>query len=141
MNYGPPIMTLTAIWEKIQTTNPGSMTKLSSIVEPFEDVIDLKGDPDDVSISKRDVELLQPETFINDTLIDFYLKYLKNKVQLENKHRFHFSNSFFFHKLADPDKDAGNVKEGRGAFLHVRKWTWKINIFGKDYIFIPVNFK
>ncbi|KAL6012585.1 hypothetical protein ACLOJK_003074 [Asimina triloba] len=47
---------------------------LASIDEPFEDVIYPEGDPDAVSISKRDVELLQPETFINDTIIDFYIK-------------------------------------------------------------------
>ncbi|KAH0450641.1 hypothetical protein IEQ34_021333 [Dendrobium chrysotoxum] len=47
---------------------------LQSIMEPFEDVIYPKGDPDAVSISKRDIELLEPDTFINDTIIDFYIK-------------------------------------------------------------------
>jgi sentrin-specific protease 7 len=45
-----------------------------SFDEPFEDVIYPKGDSDAVSISKRDVDLLQPDTFINDTIIDFYIK-------------------------------------------------------------------
>jgi sentrin-specific protease 7 len=45
-----------------------------SFDEPFEDVVYPKGDPDAVSICKRDVELLQPETFVNDTIIDFYIK-------------------------------------------------------------------
>ncbi|XP_042013307.1 probable ubiquitin-like-specific protease 2B isoform X6 [Salvia splendens] len=40
---------------------------------PFEEVIYPKGDPDAVSISKRDVDLLQPDTFVNDTIIDFYI--------------------------------------------------------------------
>ncbi|CAK7347257.1 unnamed protein product [Dovyalis caffra] len=83
----------------------------------FEDVIYPKGDSDAVSISKRDVDLLQPETFINDTIIDFYIK-----------------------KLADLDKDPSSVKDGRAAFLRVHKWTRKVDVFGKDYIFIPVNF-
>lgn len=47
---------------------------LCSFDEPFEDLIYPKGDSDAVSISKRDVDLLQPETFINDTIIDFYIK-------------------------------------------------------------------
>ncbi|MED6204608.1 hypothetical protein PIB30_010730 [Stylosanthes scabra] len=42
--------------------------------EAFDEVIFPKGEPDAISISKRDVELLQPETFINDTIIDFYIK-------------------------------------------------------------------
>ncbi|XP_068657344.1 probable ubiquitin-like-specific protease 2B [Aristolochia californica] len=108
--------------------------------EPCEDVVYPKGDPDAVCFSKRDVKLLEPETFINDTIIDFYIKYLKNKMQPEEKRRFHFFNSFFFRKLADLDKNPGSNVEGRAAFLRVRKWTRKVNIFEKDYIFIPVNF-
>ncbi|KAJ6860177.1 ubiquitin-like-specific protease 2B isoform X2 [Populus alba x Populus x berolinensis] len=110
------------------------------IHETFEEVIYPKGDPDAVSISKRDVELLNPETFINDTIIDFYIQYLKNKIQPDDRQRFHFFNSFFFRKLADLDKGPSNACEGRIAFQRVRKWTRKLNIFEKDYIFIPVNY-
>ncbi|XP_052304282.1 uncharacterized protein LOC18107031 isoform X3 [Populus trichocarpa] len=110
------------------------------IHETFEEVIYPKGDPDAVSISKRDVELLHPETFINDTIIDFYIQYLKNKIQPDDRQRFHFFNSFFFQKLADLDKGPSNACEGRIAFQRVRKWTRKLNIFEKDYIFIPVNY-
>ncbi|KAF5180109.1 Sentrin-specific protease [Thalictrum thalictroides] len=108
--------------------------------EHFEEVIYPKGDPDAVSINKRDVELLQPETFINDTIIDFYIKYLKNRIKPEDRNRFHFFNSFFFRKLADLDKNPSSASEGRAAFLRVRKWTRKVNLFEKDYVFIPVNF-
>ncbi|KAL0694547.1 hypothetical protein Bca4012_061727 [Brassica carinata] len=108
--------------------------------EPFEEVIYPKGDPDAVSICKRDVELLQPETFVNDTIIDFYINYLKNQIQAEERHRLHFFNSFFFRKLADLDKDPSSIADGKAAFLRVRKWTRKVDMFGKDYIFVPVNF-
>ncbi|XVE95187.1 hypothetical protein REPUB_Repub02eG0074800 [Reevesia pubescens] len=111
-----------------------------NFAEPFEEVIYPKGDFDAVSISKRDVDLLQPETFINDTIIDFYIKYLKNQIQPEERRRFHFFNSFFFRKLADLDKDPSSISDGRAAFLRVHKWTRKLDMFGKDYIFIPVNF-
>ncbi|URE25654.1 Ulp1 protease family, C-terminal catalytic domain [Musa troglodytarum] len=108
------------------------------IAESLEDVIYPKGDPNAVSISKRDIEFLQPETFINDTIIDFYIKYLENKIQPNQKHKFHFFNSFFYRKLVG--KDQGGVSEGREAFLRVRRWTQKVNIFDKEYIFIPINF-
>ncbi|KAI3945999.1 hypothetical protein MKX01_024755 [Papaver californicum] len=52
--------------------------------------------------------------FLNDTIIDFYIKYLKNKIPPEDGHR--------------------------EAFQRVRKWTRKVNLFEKDYIFIPINF-
>lgn len=45
-----------------------------SFDEAFEDVVYPKGDSDAVTICKRDVDLLQPETFVNDTIIDFYIK-------------------------------------------------------------------
>ncbi|XP_031263904.1 probable ubiquitin-like-specific protease 2A isoform X2 [Pistacia vera] len=108
--------------------------------ECFEDVIYPKGDPDAVVISRRDVELLQPETFINDTIIDFYIQYLKKKLQPEERHRFHFFNSFFFRKLAGLDKDPSSACEGKAAFQRVRKWTKNVNLYEKDYVFIPVNY-
>jgi sentrin-specific protease 7 len=111
-----------------------------SSTDDFEDIIYPHGDPDAVSISKRDVELLLPETFVNDTIIDFYIKYLTTRIESTEKRRFHFFNSFFFRKLADLDKDQGRAPEGRAAFLRVRKWTRKINVFEKDFLFIPVNF-
>ncbi|KAH7524745.1 probable ubiquitin-like-specific protease 2B isoform X2 [Ziziphus jujuba] len=120
--------------------SPGQRHYFPRFDESFEDVIYPKGDSDAVSISKRDVDLLQPETFINDTIIDFYIKYLKNQIPPEERHRFHFFNSFFFRKLADLDKDPSSVSDGKAAFQRVRKWTRKVDLFGKDYIFIPINF-
>lgn len=68
-------------------------------------------------------------------------RYLRNKINPEEKDRFHFFNSLFFRKLADLDKDPTRACEGRAAFQRVRRWTTKVNLFGKDYIFIPVNFR
>ena len=68
-------------------------------------------------------------------------RYLKNEMQPEERHRFHFFNSFFFRKLIDLDKDPLSAFESKAAFQRVRKWTRKVNLFEKDYVFIPVNFK
>ncbi|KAG8500399.1 hypothetical protein CXB51_004270 [Gossypium anomalum] len=123
-----------------QNGRSSSKPYFSDFHEHFEEVIYPKGDPDAISISKRDVELLCPETFINDTIIDFYIKYLKNKIQPEEQHRFHFFNSFFFRKLADLDKGLSDECQAKSAFQRVHKWTRKVDIFEKDYIFIPVNY-
>ncbi|XP_021290650.1 probable ubiquitin-like-specific protease 2A isoform X3 [Herrania umbratica] len=130
------------IWNTISDENEENvfMGQHSSFHECFKEVIYPKGDPDAVSISKRDVELLQPETFINDTIIDFYINYLKNKIRPEEQQRFHFFNSFFFRKLADLDKGLSHACQAKAAFQRVRKWTRKVDIFEKDYIFIPVNY-
>ncbi|KAL3830387.1 hypothetical protein ACJIZ3_019189 [Penstemon smallii] len=130
--------------EKCSTLHEGKVAMLPRNYfrnfEPFEEVIYPKGDPDAVSISKRDVDLLRPNTFVNDTIIDFYIKYLKTGLKAEKKIKFHFFNSFFFRKLADMDKDPSSAFDGNAAFHRVRKWTRKINMLEKDYIFIPVNY-
>ncbi|CAN6287288.1 unnamed protein product [Urochloa humidicola] len=111
-----------------------------SSTDDFEEFIYPQEDPEAISISKTDAERLLPETFLNDTLIDFYIKHLSTRIESTKKRRYHFFNSFFFRKLADLDKDQGRAPEGRAAFLRVRKWTRKINVFEKDFLFIPVNF-
>ncbi|KAK9713886.1 hypothetical protein RND81_06G057300 [Saponaria officinalis] len=108
--------------------------------EPFEEVVYPKGEIDAVSVRKSDVDLLLPDVFINDTIIDFYITYLKNEIPHERRHNFHFFSSFFFRKLADLDKNPSSVSDGKAAFQRVRRWTRKVNIFEKDYIFIPVNY-
>lgn len=108
--------------------------------ETLEEFVFPKGDPDAVTISGRDVELLEPGIFINDTLIDFYIKYLQSTVSESQKQACHFFNSFFFRKLADLDKFPDTEVVSREAFIRVRKWTRRVNIFEKDYIFIPVNY-
>ncbi|KAK6156725.1 hypothetical protein DH2020_010973 [Rehmannia glutinosa] len=91
--------------------------------EAFEDIVYPDGDPDAVFISRRDIELLQPRTFINDTIIDFYIKYLVNKTKPEKQHMFHFFNTFFFRKLVDMDRDSSKTWEGSDAFQRVQKGT------------------
>nr|GEU63609.1 probable ubiquitin-like-specific protease 2B isoform X1 [Tanacetum cinerariifolium] len=107
--------------------------------ESFEGITYLEGECDSILISKRDFQLLQPEKFINDTIVDFYVEHLK-KIKPADA-RVHFFNSFFFRKLADFDENRSQSIDAKGAFQRVRKWTKKLNIFQMDYIFIPVNFR
>jgi len=46
-----------------------------SFDEAIEEVTYPEGDPDVVTIKKRDIELLEPGKFVNDNIIDFYIKY------------------------------------------------------------------
>ncbi|KAL3353637.1 hypothetical protein AABB24_018387 [Solanum stoloniferum] len=123
-----------------ETSNQRPKKYFPSYSEPLEEVIYPKGDPHAICISKRDFDLLAPDTFVNDTIIDFYIMYLKNKIPPEKRQRYHFFNCFFFRKLADMDKDPNSALDGHAAFLRVRKWTRKVNLFDKDFVFIPVNY-
>lgn len=67
----------------------------------------------------------------------WFCRYLLQTLVLpERLETLHVFNSFFFSKLAETDM---SYKQGRAAFERVKKWTRKIDIFEKDYIFIPVN--
>ncbi|AES98251.1 Ulp1 protease family, carboxy-terminal domain protein [Medicago truncatula] len=123
------------------TFSPRLTSYFQDFQEPFHELVYPKGDPDAVTLSKRDVDQLQPNTYINDTIIDFYILYLKNKIQEKERARFHFFNSCFFRKLADMDKNPHPACDGKSAFQRVCKWTRKVNLFEKDFVFMPVNFK
>ncbi|XP_071713900.1 probable ubiquitin-like-specific protease 2B isoform X2 [Rutidosis leptorrhynchoides] len=107
--------------------------------DSFQDIMYLEGDSGSISISKSDFQLLEPEKFINDTIVDFYIEYLK-KIKPADA-RVHFFNSFFFRKLEDLDENRSQSFDANAAFQRVRKWTKKVNVFQTDYIFIPVNFR
>jgi len=80
-----------------------------------------------VAVKEHDLEYLEPEEFLNDTIIDFYLQWFyREQVFKENWPKFHVFSSFFYTRLAK-DKDCSKV---------VR---WASDIFQKDYLFIPIN--
>uniref|UniRef100_A0A1J3JAS1 Putative ubiquitin-like-specific protease 2A n=1 Tax=Noccaea caerulescens TaxID=107243 RepID=A0A1J3JAS1_NOCCA len=115
-------------------------TSLTNLADSFEDLIYPLGDRDAVVVRKQDIELLKPRRFINDTIIDFYIKYLKSRIPPEERGRFHFFNCFFFRKLANLDKGSPSTFGGREAYQRVQKWTKNVDLFEKDYIFVPINF-
>ncbi|GKA85712.1 probable ubiquitin-like-specific protease 2B isoform X3 [Tanacetum coccineum] len=102
--------------------------------QPFEEVIYPKGEIEAVSIGKRDVDMLLPDTFVNDTIIDFYIKYVCLLVCYSG------NLAYLVFILADPNKEPLDACKGKEAFQRVRKCTRKVNLFEKDYIFIPVNY-
>ncbi|XP_048635532.1 probable ubiquitin-like-specific protease 2A isoform X1 [Brassica napus] len=115
-------------------------TSLTNLAGSFENLVYPQGEPDAVVVRKQDIELLKPRRFINDTIIDFYIKYLKSRIPPEERGRFHFFNCFFFRKLANLDKGSPSSFGGREAYQRVQKWTKNVELFEKDYIFIPINF-
>lgn len=97
-------------------------------------------DPEAVEILASDIQRLNPLEFLNDTIIDFYIKYIQREfLSLEGGRRFHFFNSFFYKKLSGV---VGKKKKKKVVdYSKLRKWTRGINIFEKDYLFIPVHDK
>ncbi|KAH9557399.1 hypothetical protein CY35_07G083200 [Sphagnum magellanicum] len=123
--------------EKLLQSIPQEVTdsvRFTQSIQAFEVLTFPQNDPDAVTITQKDIQRLKPKEFLNDTIIDFYIKFLQSKLTAKDKERFYFFNSFFFSKLADDD-----MMHGKAAFARVKKWTRKVKLFDKDYLFIPVN--
>nr|XP_009937782.1 PREDICTED: sentrin-specific protease 7 [Opisthocomus hoazin] len=96
-----------------------------------------------LGVTREDLECLEYGEFLNDVIIDFYLKYLLlEKAPKQLADRTHIFSSFFYKCLTRTEKNSeGDLKVSAAQRRHrrVRTWTRHINIFSKDYIFVPVN--
>ncbi|NXQ82739.1 SENP7 protease, partial [Nyctibius grandis] len=96
-----------------------------------------------LGVTREDLECLEYGEFLNDVIIDFYLKYLLlEKAPKHLADRTHVFSSFFYKCLTRTEKTSeGDLKVSAAQRRHrrVRTWTRHINIFSKDYIFVPVN--
>jgi len=84
---------------------------------------------DAVSIMASDMDLLEPEEFLNDTIIDFYIKYIQQRSVLDPGARFHFFNCFIYKMIAGNASSASNVVS----------WGANADILSHDYLILPVN--
>ncbi|KAI8093251.1 uncharacterized protein BX664DRAFT_329292 [Halteromyces radiatus] len=97
-----------------------------------------------ITITVEDQTRLEPTMFLNDSIIDFYLKWLMDSYSGINKHyrnkrrnrraveQTHIFSSFFYNRLIQ-----GSEKSI--SYENVKKWTSKINLFGKKYAIFPIN--
>ncbi|XP_015732579.1 sentrin-specific protease 7 isoform X2 [Coturnix japonica] len=96
-----------------------------------------------LGVTREDLKCLEYGEFLNDVIIDFYLKYLLlEKAPKHLAERTHIFSSFFYKCLTRTEKfseEDPKVSVAQRRHKRVRTWTRHINIFNKDYIFVPVN--
>ncbi|KAK4689830.1 hypothetical protein P7C73_g295, partial [Tremellales sp. Uapishka_1] len=92
----------------------------------------------EVNILKGDRYRVQGHEFLNDTLIEFGLKYILSEMSEETQNHVYLFNSFFYGKLSLKGK-LKPTEERWPAYETVRKWTKGTDIFDKDYIIVPIN--
>ncbi|KAJ0009568.1 hypothetical protein NQD34_001270 [Periophthalmus magnuspinnatus] len=97
-----------------------------------------------ISVSSEDVLCLSPGQFLNDVIIDFYLKYLLLEgVGGAVAEKSHVFSSFFYKQLskrrAAGEDDVASVPDRHTRHQRVRTWTRNVDIFTKDFLFVPVN--
>ncbi|KAF5896084.1 interphotoreceptor matrix proteoglycan 2-like, partial [Clarias magur] len=96
-----------------------------------------------ITVTTEDLECLRDGEFLNDVIIDFYLKYLQlERAGGDMAERSHVFSSFFYKQLTrkpnSSEEEAGGTAQYR-RHGRVRTWTRNVDIFSKDYLFIPVN--
>ncbi|XP_035278316.1 sentrin-specific protease 6 isoform X3 [Anguilla anguilla] len=97
-----------------------------------------------ISVTNEDLHCLNNGEFLNDVIIDFYLKYLfMEKLKKEDAHRSHMFSSFFYKRLNQRERrsvpDAANLPIQKRKHNRVKTWTRHVDLFQKDFIFVPIN--
>ncbi|KAJ7553146.1 hypothetical protein O6H91_06G085400 [Diphasiastrum complanatum] len=97
-------------------------------------------DPDAVEVLFSDLQQLKSMDFLNDVIIDFYIKYIQETrcPNPELKKKFHFFNTFFFKKLTEA-LDLQRKKKTTDGFIKLRKWIKGLDIFERSFLFVPVH--
>ncbi|KAK0670438.1 putative ubiquitin-like-specific protease [Cercophora samala] len=88
-----------------------------------------------VQVTKDDIPRLDEGQYLNDSIIEFGLKYLIEKFDLKHpdlSKRVYMHNSFFYASLTG---DGGN----QFKYDNVKRWTAKVDLLSYDYIVVPIN--
>ncbi|XP_034143708.1 sentrin-specific protease 6 isoform X3 [Esox lucius] len=97
-----------------------------------------------ISVTNEDLHCLNDGEFLNDVIIDFYLKYLVlEKLKKADSQRSHVFSSFFYKRLNQRERrnvpDAANLPIQKRKHNRVKTWTRHVDLFQKDFIFVPIN--
>ncbi|XP_074471250.1 sentrin-specific protease 6 isoform X2 [Sebastes fasciatus] len=97
-----------------------------------------------MSVTNEDLHCLNDGEFLNDVIIDFYLKYLVlEKLKKEDAQRIHVFSSFFYKRLNQRERrnapDTTNLPIQKRKHNRVKTWTRHVDLFQKDFIFVPIN--
>ncbi|RWS14335.1 sentrin-specific protease 7-like protein [Dinothrombium tinctorium] len=121
----------------IEIDDNQSATSLSSVI-----LIYPPGEKDAIPIYKTDLKCLDDEQYLNDNIMDFYLKYILRDLthELVASKAYVFS-TFFYGKLSKSSKktDDSSKTTSERYYNRVKNWTKSVDIFDKEFLFIPMN--
>ncbi|GIY58462.1 hypothetical protein CDAR_31522, partial [Caerostris darwini] len=149
----PSTITITSSMQAPSTTqipNVSPQISVTKVTMPPQPVIKLMTYPPPpqtggIVITNEDLVCLNDGEFLNDAIIDFYLKYIFNeKLTASQREKTHIFSSFFYPRLTHkpdrqrPGDDSMKTVQVR-RHNQVKTWTRHVDIFSKDFIIIPVN--
>ncbi|XP_047986051.1 LOW QUALITY PROTEIN: uncharacterized protein LOC125226181 [Leguminivora glycinivorella] len=103
-----------------------------------------------IPINTEDYMCLAQDQFLNDVIIDFYLKYLVHDVLTNTqREKTHIFSTFFYKRLttkpskvnksSNPHEWDNSLTPAQKRHARVKTWTKNVNIFEKDFIVVPIN--
>ncbi|XP_063379205.1 uncharacterized protein LOC134666031 isoform X1 [Cydia fagiglandana] len=103
-----------------------------------------------IPINTEDYMCLAQDQFLNDVIIDFYLKYLVHDVLTHiQREKTHIFSTFFYKRLttkpskvnksSNPHEWDNSLTPAQKRHARVKTWTKNVNIFEKDFIVVPIN--
>uniref|UniRef100_UPI0037E9901D sentrin-specific protease 7 isoform X2 n=1 Tax=Semicossyphus pulcher TaxID=241346 RepID=UPI0037E9901D len=96
-----------------------------------------------ITVTMEDLQCLDSGQFLNDVIIDFYLKYLLQNASEAVSERCHIFSSFFYKQLTRRDNASEGIAnetcQRQRRHQRVKTWTRHVDIFKKDFLFVPVN--
>lgn len=96
-----------------------------------------------ITITIDDFKCLNKNEYLNDVIVDFYLKYLSLEIlSPKDEERIYLFNTYFYTRLSRPMQKVTN-REPLAAMNYsvVKRWTKNVNIFEKDFVIVPVHQK
>ncbi|KAJ8931084.1 hypothetical protein NQ314_016048 [Rhamnusium bicolor] len=134
-------------------TCPKELTKAALGLGSFTEIKQLLTYPPEgrgrISINTEDYVCLAQDQFLNDVIIDFYLKYLVENLPADQKLKVHTFSTFFYKRLttkpikasrkSQPSELDPTLTAAQKRHARVKTWTKNVNLFEKEFIIVPIN--
>ena len=89
------------------------------------------------TVDFADLERLDEGEMLNDSLVAFHMRYLEHSLEQRRpdiSKRIYFFSTFFYERLTDLPRGQKEIN-----YAAVQKWTRNVDLFGYDYVIVPVN--
>lgn len=94
-----------------------------------------------ITVTNEDLFCLNDGEFLNDVVVEFYIKYLyNNRLTASQREKTHIFNTFFYDQLRKENKESSSgLSLQRRRHSQVKRWTKHVDLFSKDFIIVPIN--
>jgi Ulp1 family protease len=92
-----------------------------------------------VTVDFSDLERLDEGEFLNDNLIEFYMRWLRETRTNVKSQTAYFFGTHFYTTLAETKSAPRNARNRNINYQAVERWTNRDDIFAHDFVVVPIN--